>query len=425
MLKDLFVVIHHYDKYFFSDMNKITDPRAQSYITYPLEVMLLTRIMAYCCHIKSMAQMNEDFNEEYAINNISKICGIQLKNLPHGDTINDLFKRLDINELRKFLTSIIKHMINSRFFEKYRYDNKYYQLVIDGTQLYSFDKKHVEKCLTRTHADGSTTYHTAALCAYLIIGDGLLLPIDFEMIENEKINTEKQDCEINAAKRLLKRIKKAYPRLEILLSGDALYACEPIMSICKKNHWHYIIRFKEGRIGTKAEEFKEMKSGSYTTKTEKEVILHGKKIKKEYEYVNEIEYGEWRINILEIKERERKFTFITDMEINERNEEEIGKHGRKRWKIENKGFNDEKNHGYGLTHAYSYDENAIKCHYILLLISHLFMQLLEHYLKVKGRNEKIQTIGKEMKKAFSCSLLNAQDIVKILLPIQIRIEISY
>ncbi len=82
-------------------------------------------------------------------------------------------------------------------------------------------------------------------------------------------------------------------------------------------------------------------------------------------------------------------------------------------------------YGYGLTHAYSYHENAIKCHYALLLIAHLFMQLLEHYLKIKGMPEKIKTIGKEIKEALRSAHLNAQDWVEIFRPIQIRMEIPY
>ena len=58
----------------------------------------------------------------------------------------------------------------------------------------------------------------------------------------------KQDCETKAFKRLAARIKEDFPRLPILLLGDSLYAGEPVFDICKKNHWNYIIRYKEGSI---------------------------------------------------------------------------------------------------------------------------------------------------------------------------------
>lgn len=113
-----------------------------------------------------------------------------------------------------------------------------------------------------------------------------MLPIDFEMIENEKEDTPKQDCEINAAKRLLKRIKKAYPRLKLILSADALYACKPIIDICEAYHRKYVIRLKEGRIGSLMQEFSELKAGKYTEKESAKVYKNkGIIIEKNYEYV--------------------------------------------------------------------------------------------------------------------------------------------
>jgi hypothetical protein len=51
--------------------------------------------------------------------------------------------------------------------------------------------------------------------------------------------------------------------------------------------------------------------------------------------------------------------------------------GRLRWKIENEGFNVQKNGGYALEHAYSQDATAGKVFYLLLQIAHLLSQLIE------------------------------------------------
>lgn len=48
--------------------------------------------------------------------------------------------------------------------------------------------------------------------------------------------------------RMAERIKKEYPKLPIIISGDALYACEPVMNKCKENKWGYILRFKKDRL---------------------------------------------------------------------------------------------------------------------------------------------------------------------------------
>lgn len=173
-----------------------------------------------------------------------------------------------------------------------------------------------------------------------------------------------------------------------------------------------------------------MKTENYAETAETKIYKQGELIESQtYYYVNDLIYERHNMSLVEINEttetRKVNFMFITDIELNEKNEKEIVKLGRKRWKIENKGFNDEKNHGYGLTHAYSYHENVVKCHSIILLISYLFMQLLEHYLKTKKLKEKIKTIGKEIKMALRFAHLNALDYIAILAPSQIRQEIPY
>lgn len=69
----------------------------------------------------------------------------------------------------------------------------------------------------------------------------------------------------------------------------------------------------------------------------------------------------------EKKDKHISFTYMTNIKITEKMQKKSLRCDRNRWKIENKGFNDEKNHEYGLTHEYNYHANAIQCHYILLL----------------------------------------------------------
>ena len=50
--------------------------------------------------------------------------------------------------------------------------------------------------------------------------------------------------------------------------------------------------------------------------------------------------------------------------------------GRGRWKMENEGFNSQKNGGFEAEHAYSEDETARKIFYFVLQMAHLLFQLL-------------------------------------------------
>lgn len=69
---------------------------------------------------------------------------------------------------------------------------------------------------------------------------------------------------------------------------------------------------------------------------------------------------------------------MTNISVNSNGCAEIvNQGGRIRWKIENQGFNTQKNGGYELEHAYSENENATKCFYYLLQIAHILNQLME------------------------------------------------
>ena len=73
--------------------------------------------------------------------------------------------------------------------------------------------------------------------------------------------------------------------------------------------------------------------------------------------------------------------------------------GRPRAKIENEGFNVQKNGGYKLEHAYSYDEVGLRVFYLLLQIAHTMMQvfergsLLKHLALAEGKRTVLAWYG--------------------------------
>ena len=87
------------------------------------------------------------------------------------------------------------------------------------------------------------------------------MPYDSLIFVNENEDVNKQDCEINAAKRLLKRIKKEHPKLLICVQGDALYATEPMMHLCREYHWEDIFTQKDTRQKVLGESFEWIKCG--------------------------------------------------------------------------------------------------------------------------------------------------------------------
>lgn len=48
--------------------------------------------------------------------------------------------------------------------------------------------------------------------------------------------------------KMMKRIKKNYPKYKFIITGDALYATTPIINLVKKNKWNFIFNLKPERL---------------------------------------------------------------------------------------------------------------------------------------------------------------------------------
>ena len=248
---DVVRIIKQYFPQLTQKLNELTDTRHQSYVEYQMSAITVTRLLGLLCGMKSMRETTEKLNTEETIKNINALLEIDLEEIPHYDTINDVFEKLNINELRKIQKYMVNRLIRSKMFDKYRFKDKYFQIVVDGTCMMTFKKRHCKHCLKRVYNKGEeneyTIYYHYVLEAKLVVGK-VVISIDSEFIENEDENVEKQDCEMRAFYRMAERIKKEYPKLPIIISGDALYACEPVMNKCKENKWEYVLRFKKDRL---------------------------------------------------------------------------------------------------------------------------------------------------------------------------------
>ena len=210
-----------------------------------------------------------------------------------------------------------------------------------------------------------------------------------EFIENPEDLAEgdKQDCEFKAFKRLAKRLKQRFPRLPICLLLDGLFANGPSMTICEDKNWKYITVLKDGDLKNIHRSF-EVAWGAHKEKHKTMLVGENSKITQEYRWENKIRYKDSENQIhypnyaecVEEKENgtKTKHIWITNITISFNNVDVVSNNGgRLRWKIENEGFNVQKNGGYNLEHAYSRDPNARKVFYLLLQIAHLIFQLIE------------------------------------------------
>ena len=431
ILSETIAIIKKYMPELMNKFDNLTDLRHQSYVKYKMKVIFMVRLMGLMCSIKSMNEMTREFNTQETIENIARMCELGLNEIPHCDTINDVFEKVKVEEIEEIIKDIITKLIRGKILTKFLVRDKYYHIIVDGTGLATSRKRYNKNCLVKNKTDKNGNkyqeYSTYVLEAKLVVGN-MVFSIGSEFVENsnnknfihrkiskyKKLEKKtynkkedkrknlsyqkyKQDCEIKAFERLAKKIKKNYPRLNILISGDALYANQKVIDICMKNKWKYIIRLKEGAIPTLYKEFEKIVSEENECNVDK------------YEFVTKIAYKNYETNVIRYKDKETEFTYMTDLPITNKNIESSIIVGRKRWKIENEGFNIQKNGTFDIGHLYSKNAVAIKVHYLMIQIAHIIRQLVENgSIELKSQKLKIKEISQLIKKTLTSTIVDIQ-----------------
>jgi len=414
--------IKHFFPRFTKELEKIEDHREK--IDYKLEELLMGAINLFLFKKGSRNSFNNDRADDNFTANYEKLFGMRL---PHMDTVNDMFKELNPEELENFKTKMIRKLIEKKVLNQGRLLGKYYVVAIDGTGVNSYTEKHCDKCLTKTSKSGKQTWFHNVLEAKLVLPNGLTLSLGTEWIENDSSEYDKQDCELKAFNRLSVKLKKSFPRLPICIVGDGLYPNKTVFGICERNNWEYIITLKDGNLLSVWEEAKLLLPLQKENILEVTTIKRKEEIETIYRWATEINYKGHILNWIKAEENNKKYVFVTSLRTTKETVAQISFSGRLRWKIENEGFNEQKNGGYELKHKYSeVSLNATKNYYQALQIAHIINQLVVLGQKLKSYIKKkitIKHLWTELLAFLKYGSLD-EDYIKKLLEtrIQIRLE---
>ena len=364
------------------------DRRDPQKTKYPLAGLAFAGMLMFLCRLGARRQVglllrNGPSTEKFA-------ALFHVDSFPHGDTLDDAFSQLDPDQGQEVVCALMEKLIRKKVLYNERVLDKYFVIAMDGSGTLTFSERHCSHCLTATH-NGKTLYFHKVLEAKLVTPSGFAFSIMTEFIENPGENPTKQDCELKAFYRLAARLKQRFPRLPILLSLDGLFAGGPTFEICRKYGWQYMIVLKDQDLPSVNQEFealsKLLPQNRFSCRPVKDA-----EISQCYRWVESISYvdADRRQHILSVIEcletkpdekgvmKTTKFKWVTCLPISAKTVAHLASHGgRIRWKVENEGFNVQKNGGYGLEHAYTSNSTSAKIFYFLLQIAHMIAQLLD------------------------------------------------
>ena len=276
----------------------------------------------------------------------------------------------------------------------------------------NYVQQHEETLLTHCAKERKERYFHHVLEAKLICDNGFSISLGTEWIENPGKEFDKQDCESRAFKRLEEKLKIDFPRLPVCIVADGLYPNEPFFQICKKNHWPFVCVFKEGNLPTLRKKVNELKPSRDKQLTVNKVGQDNVKITKQFTWSDQLDYRGYSVFWVRCTEtthnsedeclKQVNFEYLVSERVTLGNVTEIVSTGRLRQKIENEGFNTQKNLGYGLKHKYSRTSlRASKNYYQCLQIAHMINQLFELSRVMKEQLSQWKTTLKHCWKALS------------------------
>lgn len=389
LLKALFGTIGHFFGDFKGLLSEVTDRRSPNQITYPISALAFTGILMFLCHLGARRQIRRMLHTLPSAATFHTLFGVDT--VPHGDTLNDAFMICDPEDFQRVICRMVRALIRKKVLYSCRVLDKYFVVAVDGTGTVTFSERHCPHCLTQTQ-NGKTTYYHKVLEAKLVGPNGFAFSVMSEFIENPGEQPKKQDCELKAFYRLAPRLKAAFPRLPILLTLDGLYACGPVFHICKNYDWGFIIVLTDKDLPSVNQEFRALSAlQSYNRLS----LRTGKnrEIDQVFRWADQILYTDsgkrdhalQALECIETKPDKRgrpsrsTWRWVTNLRVSKKNVIALANDGgRRRWTIENQGFNTQKTGGYRLEHAYTTNPNAAKIFYYLLQIAHTIAQLLYH-----------------------------------------------
>lgn len=373
-------------------LDELPDTRKQWLVTYDRRFLTWWGLGLFLFKLGRRRALDFDLREldSYVLENFNRLAETEQDSLPVDGTLEHFLGHVGSEPFADLRTHLVRRLIRMRALDAARLDGRFV-VVVDGTGWMTFKKRHCDRCLWQKHGDTITYFHMLEE-AKLLGPSGLAISIATEFIENPEVGPEldpsspdfKQDCELMALERLAKSLHDDFPQMEICLSSDSLYGCGRALDVAQHYGWSFVFTFKEGRMPSVWQEFQSLIAQTpENTKT----LTTPDGATQQYRWVNALSYEDTEhrrhefnaIQCIETKvEGTTRYAWMTDLPVDVTNVVAIAeKGGRARSKIENEGFNMQKNGGLNLEHPYSQDLDNQKAYYYLLQIAHLILQLVE------------------------------------------------
>jgi hypothetical protein len=372
-----------------AQFRQVPDQRDPKRITWKLHDVLMSGFAMFFFQHPALLQFQQSMEKKTGKSNLQRL--FKVKDVPSDTQMRTLLDDPAAQApLRRVLPQVFERMRQTGWAIRFvnRIDGvNYYTVVLDGSQYFHSTKIECPSCLQRRDKNGEIHYSHVVVGATIVrAGSHEILPLDAEEVRNTD-GSEKQDCELNASKRLVKRLREEHRQLQIVIGGDDLYAHEPFILELRALGMNFVLVAKPESHQELYEWVEDLDRLGQCVKGEWEEGPLAKRRYFKYRIASQVpltQSDKVLVNFVEVWELDKEDqviyhnAWVTDFEVRADNVATIVGIGRSRWKIENEQFNTQKNHGYELEHNYGHGERGLSMvFYLLNLLAFLAHQVLE------------------------------------------------
>ncbi|MBM9519389.1 transposase [Desulforhopalus vacuolatus] len=318
--------------------------------------------------------------------NLMSIYG--MGSIPCDTSMREILDGVNPNDLRPLFKDAFRQLQRGKILEKFVFMEGCYLLNLDGTGYFSSDSRHSDACLEKKHRkSGKITYYLQTVGAAVVHPDHkeviVLPPETIRKQDGEK----KMDCERNAVRRFLGKLRQDHPHLQFIVNEDALSSNAPHIEDLEANNLHYILGAKPGDhqfLFHYVDDAVARGEGIEFTVTKQNTPHLTHCFRVVYNAPLNKSHQDTRVTFVEYWEENSKtgktqhFTWVTDLTITEENIFHFMRGARARWKIENETFNTLKNQGYHFDHNFGLGKKHLTEVFVLLMmLAFLIDQILQ------------------------------------------------
>jgi hypothetical protein len=388
---------------------QLPDQRTRPNTIYEMVDAMLGAFAVFFMQSSSFLAHQRDMQRLKGQNNASSLFG--LDQVPSDPQIRNLLDPVSPEHLAAPFWQVFEHLRAGDYLKSYQGHLGPWLCAIDGTQYFSSEKIHCAQCTTRVV--NGRTYYSHSLVAPLIVapGENRVIALEPEFISPQD-GCEKQDCELRAAERWLKRNAKRFAPGTLTFLGDDLYCHQPFCELLGAYRFHFAFTCKPDSHPALYQELALLTKAGGVHEVSEQQWNNAHEQTWHYRYATRVPlradtqplYVNWcEVTISDAATGQQLYhnTWATDHALDDQSVRPFVIAARTRWKSENENNNVLKNYGYHLEHNFGHGEQYLAMVLVMLnLLAFLFHTVLdlcdEQYRRVRAELATRQTFFNDL-----------------------------